>query len=91
MKRYLLLLTFLGSVVSADTLPMNHHEVPEEYKINYETNADEEVIKMTLSETEFHMVLDALKIASDSIQKDDPTYANKLRGLRYELLPDFEK
>ena len=37
------------------------------------------------------MILDALKIASDSIQKDDPTYANKLRGLRYELLPDFEE
>jgi hypothetical protein len=37
------------------------------------------------------MVLDALKIASDFIQKDDPTYANKLRGLRYELLPNFEE
>ena len=91
MNKYLLFLSFFGSIASADTLPMNHHEIPEQYKISYQYNPDEEIIKMSLSETEFHMVLDALKIASDSIHEKDPYYANKLRGLRYELLPDFEE
>ena len=91
MNRYLLFLAFFGSIASADTLPMNHHTVPEQYKISYQYNPDEEMIKVSLSETEFHMVLDALKIASDSIHEKDPYYANKLRSLRYELLPDFEE
>lgn len=92
MIKYLIPFLILGSVfVKADTLPMRLHEIPEEYKLKPVINSNEEMLKIALSETEFHMVLDALKIASDFIQKDDPTYANKLRGLRYELLPDFEE
>ena len=91
MSRYLLFLSFFGSIALADTLPMNQHTVPEQYKINHQYNSDEEMIKVSLSETEFHMILDALKIASDSIHEKDPYYANKLRNLRYELLPDFEE
>lgn len=92
MIKYLIPFLILGSAfVKADTLPMQPHEIPEEYKLKPVINSNEEMLKIALSETEFHIVLDALKIASDSIQKDDPTYANKLRGLRYELLPDFEE
>lgn len=92
MIKYLIPLLILGSeFVNADTLPMKHHEVPEQYKIKPKQVNNEEIIRVSLKDSEFHLVLNALKIASDSIQKEDPVYANKLRGLRYELLPDFEE
>ena len=91
MKRYLLLLLLLGSTVSADTLPMQPHTVPEEYKVNQQYNYDEEMLKVSLSETEFHMILDALKIASETLQEQDSFYSNKLKKLRQELLPHFEE
>lgn len=92
MIKYLIPFLIFGSVfVKADTLPMQPHEILEKYKLKPVINSNEEMLKISLSETEFHMILDALKIASDSIQKDDPIYANKLRRLRYELLPDFEE
>lgn len=82
MIKYLIPFLILGSVfVKADTLPMQPHEIPEEYKLKPVINSNEEMLKISLSETEFHMVLDALKIASDSIYKKDPYYANKLSNL----------
>ena len=92
MIKYLIPFLILGSIfVKADTLPMQPHEVPDEYKLKPVINSNEEMLKIALSETEFHIILDALKIASDSIHEKDPYYANKLRSLRYELLPDFEE
>lgn len=91
MNKYLLFLSFFGSIAFADTLPMNHHEVPEQYKIKPKQINNEEIIQISLTDSEFHFMLDALNLAAESIQKKDPYYANKLRGLRYELLPDFKE
>ena len=93
MIKYLIPFLILGSVfVKADTLPMKPHIIPEEYKIKPVTNKEEneEMIRISLTDSEFHIVIDSLKIAADSIQKSDPQYASKLRGLHQELLPHFD-